>query len=77
MYILITPGSVKGFKLGKTFNDQGFDSPYNIKGPCSPKRLCTLVFLFWNVDLLNAGLIGCYFPSDSFQLREIPAMHSG
>ena len=26
------------------------------KGPCSPKRLCTLVFLFWTIFLSNAVL---------------------
>ena len=48
------------------------------KGPCSPKRLCVFVLLFWNGSSVECSvLIGCLFPSDNFQLREIPAMHSG
>ena len=48
----------------------------NLKGPCSPKRLCTLFLLFLPGSLVEyCVLIGCYFPSDNFQLREIPAMH--
>ena len=50
----------------------------NIKDPCSPKRLCALVLLFWPGSFIECSvLIGCYFPSGNFQLREIPAMHSG
>ena len=49
-----------------------------IKGPCSPKGLCTLVLLFWpSLFVERCVLIGCYIPKDNFQLREISAMHSG
>ena len=48
------------------------------KGPCPPKRLCALVVLFWPGSFVECCvLIGCYFPSDNFQLREIPVIHSG
>ena len=53
-------------------------STRELKGPCSPKWPCALVLLFWNGSFVESSvLIGCYFPSDKFQLREIPATYSG
>ena len=50
----------------------------SVQGPCSPKRPCALFLLIWNGSFVEcSALIGCYFPSDNFQAREIPAMHSG
>ena len=41
-------------------------------------RLCMLVILFWPGPFVECcALIGCYFPNDNSQLREILAMHSG
>ena len=35
---------------------------YAIKGPCSPKRLCALVYLFWNYSFVKCSvLIGFHF----------------
>ena len=35
-------------------------------------------FFFWNGSFVECSvLIGCYFPGGNFQLREIPAKHSG
>ena len=34
----------------------------SLKGPCSPKRLCALVFLFWNDSFVKCSvLIGFHF----------------
>ena len=50
----------------------------SLKYPYSHKRLCALVLLFWPGSFVECSvLIGCYFPRGNFQLREIPAMHSG
>ena len=36
------------------------------------------LLLFWNSSFVECSvLIGCYFPNDNFQLREIPAMIQG
>ena len=37
-----------------------------------------LVLLFWNGSFLECSvLLGCYFPSDNFHIRKIPAMFLG
>ena len=32
-------------------------STWTVKGPCSPKRLCTLVFLFWTASIVKFSVL--------------------
>ena len=47
-----------------------------LKAHVHPNRFARLFFCFGMVHSCSV-LIGYYFPSDNFQLREIPAMHLG
>ena len=63
-------------------NDVSKDAPYKAyifqsEIDTSPSGLAR-VLLFRNGSFVECCvLIGCYFPSDKFPLREIPAMYSG
>ena len=82
-YVFVTPVSMDILHISNNNNyiiDDGriYNNTLYLKGPLSPKRLCALVLLFWPASFVECSvLIGCYFPSGNFQLREIHAMHSG
>ena len=61
-----TPGKFAHFwhfkRIGINAENKFEKREFIFKGPCSPKRLCALVFLFWNDSFVKCSvLIGFHF----------------